>query len=71
MDNDRLTRIENKLDGLTSVVVDLARINTRLNGIDKRQDDVEKDVKTNTKICYVVSVIFLPIAGILIKRAFF
>ena len=48
MDEDRLTRIENKLDKLSEVIVSLARVEERITTLFSRQDANEIMQSKNT-----------------------
>ncbi|WP_211828679.1 hypothetical protein [Kistimonas asteriae] len=49
MDDNRLSRIESKLDQLTEVVVALAKHDERITNLSRRQDRTEERLDTHDK----------------------
>ena len=74
-DNERLTRIENKLDKLTDVVVQLATHNERIITLEektrnqaKRIDSIESTVNQNSRVTWIASAAILAAVSYVVKN---
>jgi len=73
-DNDRLNRIENKLDKLTDVVIQLATHNERIITLEekvraqsKRIDGIEQSVNHNSKITWITGLVITASIAYFVK----
>ncbi|MGI2025781.1 hypothetical protein [Endozoicomonas acroporae] len=73
-DNERLSRIENKLDKLTDVVVQLATHNERIITLEekvrnqgKRIEGMDKVINHNSKITWLIAIVIPAVVSYFVK----